>query len=83
MQRFFGIFPDVHVANDPYPVQFGAGDWITVVTRVTGTFTGQMTLPGGSVVAPTGRAAWRIPPGRPAGDAGATDSAAVKSVCGN
>jgi long-subunit fatty acid transport protein len=51
-----GIFPDVHVRNDPYPVQFGSGDWITVVTRTTGTFTGEMVLPDGTVVPPTGKA---------------------------
>jgi ketosteroid isomerase-like protein len=56
MKQFFDMFPDVHVENDPYPIQFGSGDWITVVTRVTGTFTGQMTLPDGTVVAPNGKA---------------------------
>ena len=50
------IFPDVHVHNDPYPVQFGSGDWITVVTRTTGTFTGEMVLPDGTVVPPAGKA---------------------------
>jgi uncharacterized protein (TIGR02246 family) len=56
MEQFFRVFPDVHVHNDPYPVQFGGGDWITVVTRVTGTFTGEMTLPDGTVIPPTGKA---------------------------
>jgi hypothetical protein len=56
MKQFFEIFPDVHVHNDPYPIQFGIGDWITVVTRVTGTFTGEMKLPDGTVVPPTGKA---------------------------
>jgi ketosteroid isomerase-like protein len=56
MGQFFGMFPDVHVHNDPYPVEFGSGDWITVVTRVTGTFTGDMTLPDGTVIPPTGKA---------------------------
>ncbi len=56
MEQFFRIFPDVHVDNDPYPIQFGTGDWITVVTRVTGTFTGVMSLPDGTVVPPTGKA---------------------------
>jgi SnoaL-like polyketide cyclase len=56
MEQFFGMFPDVYVDNDPYPIQFGAGDWITVVTRTTGTFTGELTLPDGTVVAPTGKA---------------------------
>jgi ketosteroid isomerase-like protein len=56
MAQFFNTFPDVRVANDPYPVQFGSGDWITVISRVTGTFTGQMTLPDGTVIPPTGKA---------------------------
>ena len=55
MQQFLRSFPDMHV-NTPYPVQFGSGDWITVVTKVTGTFTGEMTLPDGTVIAPTGKA---------------------------
>ena len=56
VQQMFRTFPDVHVHNDPYPVQFGSGDWITVVTRTTGTFTGEMALPDGVVVPPTGKA---------------------------
>ena len=56
MRQMFRIFPDVHVDNAPYPIQFGSGDWITVVTRNTGTFTGEMTLPDGKVIAPTGKA---------------------------
>ena len=55
MQQFLRSFPDMHV-NTPYPIQFGSGDWITVVTNVSGTFTGEMTLPDGSVIAPTGKA---------------------------
>jgi hypothetical protein len=55
MQQFLRSFPDMHV-NTPYPVQFGSGDWITVVTNATGTFGGEMTLPDGTVVAPTGKA---------------------------
>jgi len=45
----------MHV-DTPYPIQFGSGDWITVITRATGTFTGEMTLPDGTVIAPTGEA---------------------------
>ena len=56
VRQMFRIFPDVRVHNDPYSVQFGSGDWITVVTRTTGTFTGEMVLPDGSVVSPTGKA---------------------------
>ena len=55
MQQFLRSFADMHV-NTPYPIQFGSGDWITVVTNVTGTFTGEMTLPDGTVIAPTGKA---------------------------
>jgi hypothetical protein len=55
MQQFLRSFPDMHV-NTPYPIQFGSGDWITVVTNVTGTFTGEMTLPDGKVIPPTGKA---------------------------
>jgi hypothetical protein len=55
MQQFLRSFVDMHV-NTPYPIQFGSGDWITVVTNVTGTFTGEMTLPDGTVIAPTGKA---------------------------
>ena len=56
MKQFVRIFPDVRVLNDPYPIQFGRGDWITVVTRTTGTFTGEMVLPDGTVIPPTGKA---------------------------
>jgi hypothetical protein len=55
MAQMVRIFPDVHV-HLPYPVQFGSGDWITVVTRATGTFTGEMTRPDGAVIPPTGKA---------------------------
>lgn len=56
MAQFFRTFPDVHVDNDPYPIQFGSGDWITVITRVTGSFTGELILPDGKVIPPTGKA---------------------------
>ena len=55
MQQFLRSFPDMHV-DTPYPIQFGSGDWITVVTNVTGTFTGELPLPDGSVIPPTGQA---------------------------
>ena len=48
MQQILQVFPDTHV-NTLYPIQFAGGDWITVITTVTGTFTGQMTLPPGTV----------------------------------
>jgi ketosteroid isomerase-like protein len=55
MQQFLRSFPDMHVTT-PYPIQFGDGAWITVVTHVTGTFTGEMILPDGNVIPPTGKA---------------------------
>jgi hypothetical protein len=54
MQQLVRMFPDIRV-HTPYPIQFGSGDWITVVTNVTGTFTVEMTLPDGTVVPPTGK----------------------------
>jgi len=56
MQQMLRIFPDMHVDSDPYPIHFGSGDWITVVTNATGTFTGEMTMPDGTVIPPTGKA---------------------------
>ena len=56
MQQMLRIFPDMHVYSDPYPIQFGSGDWITVITNSTGTFAGEMTLPDGTVIPPTGKA---------------------------
>ena len=55
MQQLVRMFPDIHV-HTPYPIQFGDGDWITVVTNATGTFTEEMTLPDGNVIPPTGKA---------------------------
>ena len=40
----------------PYPIHLGSGDWITVITRATGTFRGEIVLPNGNVIAPTGKA---------------------------
>lgn len=56
MRQMFGMFPDVHVDNDPYPIQFGSGDWTTVITRAKGTFIGEMVLPDGTVISGTGKA---------------------------
>jgi ketosteroid isomerase-like protein len=55
MQQFLRSFPDMHV-DTSYPIQFGSGDWITVVTHATGTFTGELTLLDGNVIPPTGKA---------------------------
>ena len=55
MQQLVRMFPDVLV-HLPYPIQFGDDDWITVVTNATGTFRGEMILPDGNVIPPTGKA---------------------------
>ncbi len=55
MAAMFRTFPDVHVHNDPYPVQFADGDWMTVITNVTGTFSGELLLPDGNVIPGTGK----------------------------
>src|SRR6266446_6117654 len=55
MRQMLQIFPDMHVYT-PYPIQLGSGDWITVITRAIGTFTGEMVLPNGKAIAPTGKA---------------------------
>jgi SnoaL-like polyketide cyclase len=52
MKQLVQIFPDIHV-HTPYPIQFGSDDWITVVTRATGTFTGEMIQPDSTRVPPT------------------------------
>jgi len=56
MAGMLRAFPDIHVYSDPYPIRFGSGDWITVISRTTGTFTGEMVLPDGTVIPPTGKA---------------------------
>jgi SnoaL-like polyketide cyclase len=55
MREMLSIFPDTRVHNDPYTVQFGSDNWSAVICRATGTFTGEMTLPDGTKVAPTGK----------------------------
>ena len=32
MQQFLRIFPDMHVNSDPYPIQFGSGDRLIVIS---------------------------------------------------
>jgi ketosteroid isomerase-like protein len=55
VEELIRAFPDVHVDNDPYPIQFGQGDWVTVISTITGTFTGEMFGPDGNLIPPTGR----------------------------
>src|SRR4029077_11090618 len=44
MPQMLRVFFDMPVYS-PYLIQFGSGDWITVITHATGTFRGQMVLP--------------------------------------
>jgi ketosteroid isomerase-like protein len=55
MEGMFRAFPDIHIDNDPYPIQFGDGDWMTVVTRATGTFSGELVLPNRKRIPGTGK----------------------------
>lgn len=55
LEGMFRAFPDIHVYNDPYPIQFGDGDWMTVVTKVAGTFSGELVLPDGNAIPGTGK----------------------------
>ena len=52
--RFCAAFPDNKVKH-PYDVLFGDGDFTAFVTAFTGTFTGPLELPDGSVIEPTGK----------------------------
>src|SRR5712672_2697664 len=47
MLQILLFFPDMHVYS-PYPILLGSGDSITVITRATGTFRGQIVLPNGT-----------------------------------
>ena len=54
-REFFKTFPDQHLDNRPYKVLFGSGDWTCSIARFTGTMTGPMQGPDGTVIPPTGR----------------------------
>jgi hypothetical protein len=53
---FFTAFPDNHLDNDPYKIQFGQGDWTCSVARFTGHMSGPMKGPDGNEIPPTGKA---------------------------
>jgi hypothetical protein len=54
-QSMVRAFPDVHLHIDPYLIQFGNGDWMTVICKITGTFTGEMVMPDGKTIPGTGK----------------------------
>jgi hypothetical protein len=51
--RFCAASPDNKVKH-PYDILFGDGEFTAFSTRMTGTFTGQLELPDGTVIEPTG-----------------------------
>ena len=55
VENVIRAFPNVHVVNDPYPIQFGSNGWVSVVSRQTGTFTGELRGPDGELIPPTGK----------------------------
>jgi predicted ester cyclase len=52
---FFKAFPDNKVGNRPYKIFFGQGDYQCSVAEFTGTFTGTVIGPDGTVIPPTGK----------------------------
>ena len=53
-ERFCAAFPDNKVKH-PYDILFGEGEYTAFVAPFTGTFTGRLELPDGTVIDPTGK----------------------------
>ena len=56
MKGKFRNLPDVRVDTDPFPCQFGTGDWRAVVTRCSGTMKDEIILLDGKVIPQAGMA---------------------------
>ena len=54
-ERFCAAFPDTKVKH-PYDILFGGGEYTAFVAPFSGTFTGPLELPDGTVIDPTGQA---------------------------
>jgi predicted ester cyclase len=52
---FFKMFPDNHLANDPYKILFEEGDYTCSVADFTGTFKGAMKGLDGKMIQPTNK----------------------------
>jgi SnoaL-like polyketide cyclase len=52
---FLKTFPDQHLINNPYKIMLAQGDWTCTVADFTGTMTGPMTMPNGTVISPTNK----------------------------
>ena len=53
LKFLFGYAPDTSIKV--HPIRIGNGNWTSVTSIVTGTFTRPMTLPNGTVIQPTGK----------------------------
>jgi len=53
--EMFRIFPDNHVANDPYKVLFGQGEWTCSLAVFTCTHEGPMIGTGNRIIPPTNK----------------------------
>jgi predicted ester cyclase len=51
----FKMFPDNHLANDPYEILFAEGDYTCSVADFTGTFKGAMKGLDGKMIQPTNK----------------------------
>jgi predicted ester cyclase len=53
--EFFKMFPDNHLANDPYKILFAEGDYTCSVADFAGTFKGAMKGLDGKMIQPTNK----------------------------
>jgi len=53
--EFFKAFPDNHLVNNPYKIQFFSDEYTCSVADFTGTFKGPMKGLDGKIVQPTGK----------------------------
>jgi len=53
--EFFKMFPNNHLANDPYKILFAEGDYTCSVADFTGTFKGAMKGLDGKMIQPTNK----------------------------
>jgi len=53
--KFFKIFPDNHLVNNPYKILFGQGDYTCSVAEFTGTMKGPMKGADRKIIPPTNK----------------------------
>jgi hypothetical protein len=54
-KEFFKTFPDNHIVNNPYKIQFGEGDWTCSIADFSGTMKGPMKGPDGKLIPSTNK----------------------------